>query len=54
MKTVGLTFPAAEPVPAEPIPPAPIAPAEPIPPAPIAPAEPEEAPSDTAKAKVKK
>jgi len=38
MKTVGLTFPAPEPVPA----------------APAEPAEPEEAPADTAKAKVKK
>lgn len=38
MKTVGLTFPALEPVPA----------------APAEPAEPEEAPADTAKAKVKK
>lgn len=41
MKTVGLTFPAAEPV----------APAEPTPAALV---EPEEAPADTAKAKVKK
>lgn len=38
MKTVGLTFPTPEPIPA----------------APAAPVEPEEAPADTAKAKVKK
>ena len=44
MKTVGLTFPPASGQ----------VPAEPIPPAPVAPAEPEEAPADTAKAKVKK
>lgn len=41
MKTVGLTFPAPEPIPT-----APAAPAVPI--------EPEEAPADTTKAKVKK
>lgn len=41
MKTVGLTFPAPEPV----------VPAEQVP---AAPAEPEEAPADTAKVKVKK
>lgn len=40
MKTVGLTFPAPEPVPAEPVPAALV--------------EPEEAPADTAKVKVKK
>lgn len=40
MKTVGLTFPAAEQAPAEPVP--------------VPAAEPEEAPADTAKAKVKK
>ncbi len=43
MKTVGLTFPAPEPVPAEP-----------IPAVTTLPVEPEEAPADTAKAKVKK